>query len=46
MQKLLHVLPGAGMIALVIALPSCKKNLKADGDGGGGVSTVPRAIGW
>ena len=45
MQKLLRVLMGAGMIASVIALPSCKKNLKA-GDGSGGASTVPRAVAY
>jgi beta-glucanase (GH16 family) len=35
----------AGMLLLVIAAPSCKKNLKA-GDAGAGGSTIPRAIAY
>lgn len=42
MNKLLQVLFGAGLFALFLTLPSCKKNLKA-GDGSGGASTVPRS---
>jgi beta-glucanase (GH16 family) len=45
MHKLLQVLLGAGLLSLLFATPSCKKNLKA-GDGGGGVSTTPRAIAY
>jgi beta-glucanase (GH16 family) len=45
MHKLLQVLLGAGLLSLLISLPSCKKNLKADG-GGGGASTIPRAIAY
>jgi len=45
MNKLLQVLFGAGLFALFLTLPSCKKNLKA-GDGSGGASTVPRAIAY
>ena len=41
----MQVLLGAGVFFLVIALFSCKKNLKA-GDGGAGASTAPRAIAY
>ena len=45
MHKLLQVLLGAGLLSLLFAFPSCKKNLKAT-DGGAGASTVPRAIAY
>jgi len=45
-KNLLRATSGAGLIfLLIIALVSCKKNLKAS-DGGAGQSTVPRAIAY
>ena len=45
-RNLLRAYSGAGLIILlIIAFPSCKKNLKAGG-GGAGSSTVPRAIAY
>jgi beta-glucanase (GH16 family) len=40
---IMSALTGAGMIVLMIAASSCKKNLKAEGGSGG---TIPRAVAY
>jgi beta-glucanase (GH16 family) len=45
MHKLLQVLLFAGLLSLLFAFPSCKKNLKAT-DGDVGASAAPRAIAY